>query len=82
MLRANVGCGMTPTRGWRNFDNSFSLRLARHGALASLAGRLGLVSGEQRQFIEFCRRERIEWADWANPDQAAVRDDGIGGIFG
>ncbi len=63
MLRVNVGCGMTPTRGWRNFDNSFSLRLARHGALASLAGRLGLVSGEQRQFIDFCRRERIEWAD-------------------
>ena len=63
MTRVNVGCGMTPTRGWRNFDNSPSLKLARHGALASFAGRLGLVSAEQRQFIEFCRREQIEWAD-------------------
>jgi hypothetical protein len=63
MCRVNVGCGMTPTRGWRNFDKSFSLRLARHDAHASMAGRLGLVSSEQRRFIEFCRRERIEWAD-------------------
>jgi SAM-dependent methyltransferase len=63
MLRANVGCGLTPTRGWKNFDNSLSLRLARHGALASLAGRLGLLSGPQREYVEFCRCEQIEWAD-------------------
>ena len=63
MQRANVGCGMTPTRGWRNFDNSFSLKLAQHGWLASALGKLGLLSGPQREYVEFCRRERIEWAD-------------------
>lgn len=63
MLRVNVGCGMTPTRDWRNFDNSFSLKLAQHGSLSSMLGGLGLLSGPQREYVEFCRRERIEWAD-------------------
>lgn len=63
MLRVNVGCGMTPTRGWRNFDNSFSLKLAQHGSLSSMLGGLGLLSAPQREYVEFCRRERIEWAD-------------------
>ena len=28
-MRINIGCGMTPTEGWLNFDNSFSLFLSK-----------------------------------------------------
>ena len=40
----NVGCGMTPTKDWVNFDNSFSLRLARGGYLGVLVGALPLLT--------------------------------------
>ena len=28
-LKINIGCGDTPTKGWRNYDNSWSVRLAK-----------------------------------------------------
>ena len=62
-MRLNVGCGQTPTSGWNNFDNSFSLRLARWPRLSTLAGRLGLLEPTQVAFVEFAGREHVEWAD-------------------
>ena len=38
-VRINVGCGMTPTPGWTNYDNSLSVKLARRPILASFATR-------------------------------------------
>ena len=29
MIRVNVGCGQTPTKGFRNFDNSKLKKIAR-----------------------------------------------------
>lgn len=39
MIRVNIGCGSSPIAGWRNFDHSPSLLLARiPGAGAVLGG--------------------------------------------
>jgi hypothetical protein len=35
-LRVNVGCGMSPTKGWLNYDNSTSIKLSEHYWLATL----------------------------------------------
>jgi len=63
MARLNIGCGRTPTPGWRNFDNSPSLRLARLGGLPDLLGRLRLLGNAQREFIAFARDHAIEYGD-------------------
>ena len=63
--RINVGCGQRPTRGWRNFDNSFSLRLSKIRFLPGLSLKLGLLDCAQYQFISFARDNNIEYADAA-----------------
>lgn len=65
MIRINVGCGKTPTNGWRNFDNSPSLRLARYPRLAAIAAKLGFVNERQIEFIRFAREHAIEFGDAA-----------------
>ena len=62
-MRINVGCGQMPTKGWRNFDNSFSLRLARLPILPTLLLRLRLLDDNQFQFIQFARENAIEYGD-------------------
>ena len=60
----NVGCGSSPTPGWINYDNSASLRLARHPILVSMLRVLGILSPTQLDFIEFARRTpELRWAD-------------------
>jgi predicted SAM-dependent methyltransferase len=63
MTRVNIGCGQSPTPGWRNYDNSLSVRLARRPLLAGLCERAGLIGRNQREFIAFAKAHRIEWAD-------------------
>jgi predicted SAM-dependent methyltransferase len=58
-----VGCGQTPTRGWKNFDNSTSLRLARLPWLTSVLRRLGLLDARQYAFIQFARVNAVEYGD-------------------
>jgi predicted SAM-dependent methyltransferase len=62
-LRINVGCGQTPTGGWRNFDNSLSLRLSKIPLLPGLLQKLGFLDGSQQQFIRFVRENDIEYGD-------------------
>lgn len=59
-LRLNLGCGMTPTAGWLNLDNSWSVRLAR-SPLAPLAIRL--ADAGQANFLRYVRTSDIRWAD-------------------
>ena len=65
--RANFGCGMTPTPGWENFDNSLSIRLAQVPALVRVATRLGLIDPKRRAFIDFAMSNRIKSADVRKP---------------
>lgn len=62
-MKINIGCGQAPTPGWRNFDNSLGLKLARFPFLVKLLGRAGILNCYQTSFIEFARSHRIEYGD-------------------
>lgn len=62
-MRINVGCGRNPLPGWRNFDNSPSVLLAKLPLVADLLGALRLIDDPQRDFIQFARANRIERGD-------------------
>jgi len=66
MVRINIGCGQTPTNGWRNFDNSFSLRLSKIPFLPDILYRLRFLESSQYQFIRFARENVIEYGDATN----------------
>lgn len=61
--RVNFGCGMTPTPGWVNFDNSFSIKLASFFWLAKILCKLGIISKQSLNYISFCKQNKIFWAD-------------------
>lgn len=65
--RANIGCGQTPTEGWRNFDNSPSIRLAATPVLPDLLARIGLLGAPSYRFVQFARTHRIELMNAAKP---------------
>lgn len=62
-VRVNVGCGQTPTKGWKNFDNSLSLRLAKIPILPGLLKTLGLIDQHQQQFVAFAKKNDIEYGN-------------------
>ena len=64
-MKINVGCGQTPTVGWRNFDNSLSIKLSHFSIVLDLLSRLRLLTQPQKEFIEFARKNSIEYADAA-----------------
>lgn len=62
-MRVNIGCGLTPTAGWVNYDNSPSVRLAHRPALVRVLAGLRLLSASQLEFIAFARQSGIQHAD-------------------
>lgn len=63
MKRVNFGCGPTPISGWYNYDNSFSVCLAKHRILTSIMDKLGLLKESQKKLIAVARKSNIIWAD-------------------
>jgi len=63
MNRLNIGCGMSPTKGYINFDNSLSIRLAKFGSIGVYLHYFGLINKATLSNILFCKYNRIEWAD-------------------
>ena len=63
MSRLNVGCGQTPTEGWKNYDNSPSVRLAKKPLTTALLSAIGVLQAEQKSFIEYAQKNAIGWAD-------------------
>lgn len=63
MKRVNVGCGMTPTPGWLNLDNSFSTKLAKHPMLVSALHKANVIGQAELEYINFCRTNNVIWAD-------------------
>ncbi len=66
MTRVNVGCGMSAIPGWVNLDNSFSVKLAKRPLLASLMFKLKLLNAAQMDYIQYCRKSTVRWADATN----------------
>ena len=63
MERICVGCGQTPVRGWYNYDNSFSVRIAKHRLFVRLLNVLGVLHKAQIEFIELTRHNAVTWAN-------------------
>ncbi len=62
MYRVNVGCGMSPTEGWVNFDNSMSIKASKCPRIAMFLHRIGIVRRSQFEYIRFCQKNTILWA--------------------
>ncbi len=62
-LRINIGCGQNPTQGWRNFDNSLSLRFSTIPYMPALLMKLKIIESSQYQFIKFARQNNIEYGN-------------------
>ena len=59
----NIGCGSSPTEGWRNFDNSPAIKLARSPFKYFLAKSLGLLNPTHINYIEWLKKNKIEFCD-------------------
>lgn len=62
-VRLNIGCGMAPTTGWINYDNSPAVWMARWPALLRLLRGIGLLDADNIEFAEFCRRHGVRYAN-------------------
>jgi predicted SAM-dependent methyltransferase len=65
MHRINVGCSISPTAGWLNFDNSFSIKLSSYPALARILYQAKLIKPPQMELIKFFQENKVIWADAA-----------------
>jgi SAM-dependent methyltransferase len=64
-IMVNAGCGLSPTPGWLNFDNSFSVRIARWPGAYSALRVMGLLTTKSAEFAEMGRAGRVRFADAA-----------------
>ena len=63
MIRVNLGCGMTPTNGWLNFDNSLSLKIAKFPFVFFFLKAFNLLEKSQIANVNFNRVNNIKFAD-------------------
>jgi predicted SAM-dependent methyltransferase len=63
MHRVNIGCGMSPTQGWLNFDNSLSIKLSRFPLVSNVLHKAKLINQEQMALIKFLSENRVSLAD-------------------
>jgi SAM-dependent methyltransferase len=64
-IRVNVGCGLSPTPGWLNFDNSFSIRVARWPIVSSALRVMGLLPTKSAELNEMGRTGSVRFANAA-----------------
>ena len=72
----NVGCGASPTPGWLNFDNSWSVRIARFRVVRWCV--LPWVGTARREFIRTALASRVQWADAA---RLPLRDSSVRVVY-
>jgi SAM-dependent methyltransferase len=65
-IRLNIGCGLSPTPGWLNFDNSPSVRMARWPVLSPVLAGLGLLRGPSAKLGAITQRADIRFANAAD----------------
>lgn len=61
-LCVNIGCGATPTSGWLNFDNSWTIRGVHNPTLGYLLRLSGQLRGKD-DYLRAIRQHNIRWAD-------------------
>lgn len=62
-LRVNIGCGQSPTPGWRNYDNSPAVWVGRSRVAPAVLKALRLLDDGNLSYIDFCRRHDIAYAN-------------------
>jgi predicted SAM-dependent methyltransferase len=65
-IRVNIGCGLTPTPGWINFDNSFSVRAARWPAVSGVMRACGVLNAKSAELAKMGRDGRVRFANAAS----------------
>jgi SAM-dependent methyltransferase len=65
-INLNIGCGLSPTPGWLNFDNSLSVRIARWPVLSSVLGGLGFLGGSSAKLGAMTQLGNVRFANAAN----------------
>jgi SAM-dependent methyltransferase len=63
--RVNVGCGASPTDGWLNFDNSFSIRVARWPLLVPALAGLRILSRPSADLVKVAHARNVRFANAA-----------------
>jgi SAM-dependent methyltransferase len=64
-IKVNVGCGLSPTPGWLNFDNSLSVRLARLPVASAALRKVGLLNPKSVELAEMGRAGSVRFANAA-----------------
>ena len=62
-MKINIGCGMTPTKNWKNYDYSTSIKLSKYPIISNLLFKLRLINDEQKNFINYSLKNKIELLD-------------------
>jgi SAM-dependent methyltransferase len=71
-IKVNVGCGLSPTPGWVNFDNSLSVRVARWPVMSSVLARLGFLGAQSAELAEMAQHGSVRFANAAAHIPCAV----------
>ena len=64
-IKVNVGCGLSPTPGWLNFDNSISVRIARWPVIYSVCSQLGVLGPQSARLTALARDGGVRFANAA-----------------
>jgi SAM-dependent methyltransferase len=64
-IMVNVGCGLSPTPGWLNFDNSFSVRMARWPAVPPVMSRMGFLVAKSAELAKMAQSGNVRFANAA-----------------
>jgi len=62
-VNISIGCGRAPTKGWLNYDNSPSIKLANSPMLYYVAKILGLLNTMNKENITWNKTNKIKFAD-------------------
>jgi predicted SAM-dependent methyltransferase len=62
-MRVNVGCGASPTPGWVNFDNSFSVKAARWPLIVPALVRLRVIGLQSARLARVADSRNIQFAN-------------------
>jgi len=65
LSRINVGCGASPTPGWLNFDNSFSVRVARWPGINAMLASTLFLGPRSAGLVAMARSGNIRFANAA-----------------
>ena len=62
-LKVNIGCGSSPTEGWKNFDNTRAIKLAHSPIKFWILKLFGLLIPSQIENVEWNKENKILFAD-------------------